>query len=110
MRKDFCFDIHLFNIASIFLWSFVKQTIISPLYGLSTIFKNQLDKLVILATWKAEAGKIKVWDQQGGAGGSLQDPISVVHICHPSDGKKHKIGGSWSRPVRQKGPEVWLKQ
>jgi hypothetical protein len=26
----------------------------------------------------------------------------VAHACHPSAGRKHKIGGPWSRPVRTK--------
>jgi hypothetical protein len=28
--------------------------------------------------------------------------IVVVGTCHPSNSRKHKIGGSWSRPGREK--------
>jgi hypothetical protein len=44
-----------------------------------------------------------------------QDPISmnrgeVVRTYHPSDGKKHKIGGSWSRSTGAKSKTFSPKQ
>jgi hypothetical protein len=53
---------------------------------------------IILATWEAEIGGILVWSQPQQK--SLQDPISrekslkVAHVCHPSNNRKCKIGGS----------------
>jgi hypothetical protein len=57
---------------------------------------------VVLATWQAEIRRIVVpvlSGQQSLRNSHLKRKKLdvVVGTCHPSDGGKHKIGGSWSK-------------
>jgi hypothetical protein len=69
---------------------------------------------VILATWKAEIGRIVIPGQLGQK--SLRDSISmekklgmVVNACHLSYGEKLKIGGLGSRSVWTKSETLSSK-
>jgi hypothetical protein len=62
-----------------------------------------------------EMGRIMVQGQPRQK--SLQDPISterkldmVIHAYHPSNGTKHKIGGTWSRVAWEKSKTISPKE
>jgi hypothetical protein len=84
---------------------FLKETFyLEIIVGSYAVKERQLTPL-ILVTWEAEIGRIifcpvsSKKKKKKACKSPSQEKKSWArwHTCHPSDYRKHKLGGSWSR-------------